>query len=174
MLENRDFRRNPEGCFLSFRGQWYSSIFIRAGYPLRHLLFSHFLWPAQPSVGHEHARSSLSQRRRVVQLRSRAPSIPLLSFYAPGLTAGGGFLFSGRDAMFCPYPGKCEYDRFPKAGIHNCMLPKCRYHLYAEALLRHEIEFLASIKRPTAKQALALIRLRAKYTEEFGGKRNES
>lgn len=79
----------------------------------------------------------------------------------------GVFLFGG-DFVFCPYPGKCEYDRFVHTGMHSCSTPKCPYQLQAKALLEHEIKLLEGIRHKTPEQKNALEKLKRKHKQEFG------
>lgn len=73
--------------------------------------------------------------------------------------------------MFCPYPGKCEYDRFIHTGTHSCSTPKCPYQLQAKALLEHEIELLERIRNKTYEQKKALEKLKRKHKENFPTKK---
>lgn len=70
--------------------------------------------------------------------------------------------------MFCPYPGKCENDRYIQTGVHSCAAPKCPYQLHAKAILEREIQLLEGIPSKTKSQKKAIERLKKKYWEEFG------
>ena len=172
IIENRDFRRSQEGRFLSFRGQLYSSIFIRAGYPLRHLLFSHFFVACTAECG---LRTCPEQ---FVAKAAGGATPPTGSKYTtsiilrPWLRLGVVFYFMDVMPMFCPYPTTCEWDAYRRTGSHVCARVRCPYHLQAQKILEREVHRLKLLQSRTQAQQERLLVYQEellRLRKEFGG-----
>ena len=69
--------------------------------------------------------------------------------------------------MLCPRP-RCEWDAYPKTGIHLCLRVVCPYLWMTRAILHRRIDRLKRIQHRTAQQELELSEARRTREEEFG------
>ena len=68
--------------------------------------------------------------------------------------------------MICPRP-RCEWDAYPKTGIHLCLRVVCPYRWMTRAILRRRIDRLKRIQHRTAIQEQELGEAKRMWEEEF-------
>lgn len=69
--------------------------------------------------------------------------------------------------MLCPRP-RCEWDAYPKTGIHLCLRVSCPYRWMTRTILRRQIDRLKRIQHRTVIQEQELGEARRMWEEEFG------
>ena len=87
-------------------------------------------------------------------------------FHAPG--GWGPSFYPAVLPMICPRPTRCEWDAYPKTGIHLCLRVVCPYRWMTRAILRRRIDRLERCKHRTVQQERELGEARRMWVGEFG------